>query len=97
MRVHQAGTEVELVGLGKEEYNGVKATCEAPHSVDRRVVSLADGTKITVKPTNMKGFEDFGKILIIAGSHGGVAGPVAHRMAPHGTTRHCVLYRDTHD
>ena len=74
MRFHQAGTEVELVGLGKEEYNGMKATCEAPHSVDRRVVSLADGTKITVKPTNMKGFEDFGKILIIAGSHGGVAG-----------------------
>lgn len=70
-----AGTEVELVGLSKEEYNGVKATCEAPHSVDRRVVTLADGKKITVKPTNMKGFDDFGQIKIIAGSHGGIKGP----------------------
>ena len=69
-----AGTEVELEGLSKEEYNGMKATCEGPHSVDRRVVSLADGKKITVKPTNMKGFEDYGQIKIIAGSHGGVKG-----------------------
>lgn len=70
-----AGTEIELFGLTKEEYNGLKATCEAPHNVDRRVVQLPDGKKITVKPSNMQGFEDYGRIKIIAGNHGGVKGP----------------------